>query len=95
LVRTYGINAFTPATIIDEAVLDREFLLIREQGYAIDREESAADGWCFAAPIWTSADRVAAAVSASFLKSRVRDEDNVIRAVRQAGEAISARLKTP
>lgn len=94
LLRTYGICAFTAHTITDEAQLDEEFCRVREQGYAIDREESTLDGCCLAAPMFTSTDRVTSAISVSFLKNRLRDEQAVIRAVCAAAKTISDQLKT-
>jgi len=93
LLRTYGINPFTPNTITDEAQLDEEYRRVREQGFAVDREESTLYGCCFAAPIWTSPDRVTAAISVSFPKARLCEEEVILNAVRGAAEAISGRLR--
>jgi IclR family acetate operon transcriptional repressor len=41
----------TPATIVEPAVLEREFLAIRERGYSVDLEEYAPGVCCLAAPV--------------------------------------------
>jgi DNA-binding IclR family transcriptional regulator len=89
LVRAYGLNAFTPQTITNPGELEREFARVREQGYAIDREESTPQGCCFGAPIRTGEGVVVAAISVSLPRSRVGQEEKIIEAVRQAAETIS------
>jgi DNA-binding IclR family transcriptional regulator len=92
LVRAYGINAFTPQTITNPVQLEQEFARVRDQGYAIDREESTPQGCCFGAPIRTAAGLVVAAISVSLPRSRVDQEEKIIEAVRQAAETISRNL---
>ncbi len=89
LLRAYGIVAFTPKTITDETRLHAEYARIREQGYAVDAEESTAEGHCVGAPIRARGDRVVAALSISCLKSRLVDEDKLVEAVRRAAEELS------
>jgi DNA-binding IclR family transcriptional regulator len=93
LLTTYGLHAFTPRTITDAALLDDEFRRVREQGYAVDREESTTGGYCFGAPIWVSATRVAAALSVSLPEARLTDERKLVDAVRRSARMISERLK--
>ena len=92
LLTTYGFHQFTPNTIGDAAVLDEEFRRVREQGYAVDREESTMDGCCFGAPIRTSSGHVDAALSISMPKTRLIDEERIVSAVKRAAHAISAEL---
>jgi len=89
LLRAYGIVAFTPQTITDETRLHAEYAHIREQGYAVDAEESTAEGHCVGAPIRTSGNRVVAALSISCLKSRLTNEEKLIEAVRRAADELS------
>ncbi len=91
LVTAYGIQAFTPQTIIDPTALDEEFARVREQGFAVDREESAPDGCCFGAPVWTSRNDVRAAVSLSLPKVRLADESKIIESVQRTARLISER----
>ena len=93
LLTTYGICAFTPRTITDSALLDEEFRCVRDRGFAVDREESTTDGCCFGAPIWTSADRVGAAISLSLPKVRLTGEQKIVDAVRRTAQAISTQLR--
>lgn len=92
LLTTYGFHQFTPRTISDAALLDEEYGKIREQGYAVDREESTLDGCCFGASIRTSPDRINAALSISLPKARLNDEEKLIVAVKRGARAISERL---
>ncbi len=55
----------TPNTLTDAGVLRRHLQTVREQGYAVDREEAALGVWCVAAAIWDYSARVVAAVSVS------------------------------
>ena len=92
LLTTYGFHQFTPNTINDAAVLEEEFQRVREQGYAVDREESTMDGCCFGVPIRTSSDEVRAATSISMPKTRVADEERIIAALKRATEGVSQQL---
>lgn len=47
----HPLESVTPATIVDRTRLDAEFETIREQGYAVDREEFTLGVSCVAAPI--------------------------------------------
>jgi IclR family acetate operon transcriptional repressor len=92
LLTTYGFHQFTANTINDAAVLDEEFRKAREQGYAVDREESTIDGCCFGAPIRTSRGHVGAALSISMPKTRLVDEARIVNALKRATDAISEKL---
>ncbi|MEO8027546.1 MAG: IclR family transcriptional regulator [Bryobacteraceae bacterium] len=95
ILAAYGSHRFTPHTIVDATVLDEELRKVREQGFAVDREESAMGGICFGAPIWTASDRVGAALSLSLPKDRATDEQKVVDAVQRTAKAISSELVTP
>jgi DNA-binding IclR family transcriptional regulator len=95
LLAAYGVHRFTSETIIDAASLDDQFRQVREQGFAVDREESAMGGICFGAPIWTSTNRVGAALSLSLPKDRATDEQKLIDAVRRTAKAISDECRSP
>jgi DNA-binding IclR family transcriptional regulator len=93
LLTTYGLHPFTPRTITDASLLEDEFRRVREQGYAADREESTAGGYCFGAPIWVSPTHVAAALSISLPEARLTDERRIVDAVRRTARSISDQLK--
>jgi IclR family acetate operon transcriptional repressor len=48
---THKLDPVTPQTITDRDKLQRELDEIREQGYALDREEFAPGLWCIAVPV--------------------------------------------
>jgi DNA-binding IclR family transcriptional regulator len=63
ILETYGLMKRTEKTLTDRAALLAEFEQIRQQGFALDREESASGGFCIAAAI--PGPRVVAAISVS------------------------------
>ena len=92
LLRSYGILQMTPKTITDETLLREEFRRVREQGYAVDNEETTMDGHCFGAPIMLADGEVLAAISMSLPATRVGSGkrqrqliDSVIRTARAIG----------
>jgi DNA-binding IclR family transcriptional regulator len=96
LLRSYGIWRFTGQTIIDRNDLDHEFARVRTQGFAVDREETIPDGNCFGVPIRGESDEVAAAISVSLPKARLRDarhEKAIVAALKATAAQISADLR--
>src|SRR5262249_22693493 len=97
LLRSYGVSSVTPQTITDEKEIAAEFERIRRRGYSTDIEETTPDGYCFAAPIFTSPGEVLAAVSMSTPKSRLGPkqwQDQVAEAIRRAAGAIGEGVST-
>jgi IclR family acetate operon transcriptional repressor len=95
LLRSYGIFPMTPKTITDETEIHEEFRRIREQGYAMDDEETTLGGRCFGAPILTPWGDVRAAISISVPKIRVGSaahQQKLIDAVTEAAAGISREL---
>jgi DNA-binding IclR family transcriptional regulator len=77
------LEAFTPHTITDPIVLERELGKVRRGGYALDREEITRGIMCVAAPIRNGEGDTVAAISIAFpayihAERGIRDE---IRAV--------------
>lgn len=96
LLRSFGIYRFTEHTLTDENDLIREYDGIREQGFAIDREEAVPEGVCFSAPIVGPNEQVAAAISLSMPKMRLRNvehEESIIAAVRAGARQIALDLR--
>jgi DNA-binding IclR family transcriptional regulator len=95
LLRSYGLYRFTPHTITDESELARQFEEIRARMFATDREESVSDGGCFAVPILGQSGEVAAAISMSIPKVRIRGEAHeqaIIKALHTTAGNIAADL---
>ncbi|SEW14677.1 IclR family transcriptional regulator [Natrinema salifodinae] len=74
MLSEHGLPRLTPRTITDREDLYAELEAIREQRYAVDREERLNGLRCLAAPITDDADRSIAAVSVSCPVHRVDDE---------------------
>lgn len=85
---------YTAHTIPDMPTLRQHLRQVRQQGYALDDEETSLGERCVAAPIFDYRGDVIAAISASGPVSRVTREymPEVISAVRQAAGKISRRL---
>lgn len=89
-----GLPGRTDRTITTIAALRAELRLIREQGYAVDNEESLVGLRCIAAPVFDDRNRVVAAVSASGASAEFNDASMpvILEAVTQTAQAISRRL---
>ena len=95
LIRSYGLYRFTEHTITDRTQLQREFDKAREMGFAADREESVADGYCFAVPIMAPNGEVPAGISVSLPKLRIKNaeqEELFARALKATAAKISEAL---
>lgn len=89
------LERFTPNTITDQADLRTELKAVREQGFALDREEITRGVVCVAAPILGSPDNVVGAVSIAFPSYIQTDRgiDAEIVAVCKSAAAISGILE--
>jgi IclR family KDG regulon transcriptional repressor len=65
-----GLTKSTRKTITEQPALEKELLLIRERGYAVDREESTEGACCVGSPIRNCSGAVIGAISASMQASR-------------------------
>jgi DNA-binding IclR family transcriptional regulator len=74
LLDVYGIYRATKNTLVDQLAIQNEFALVRERGYAEDREETVEGGYCIGAPIRNLERKVVAAISVSSPKFRVTPE---------------------
>jgi acetyl-CoA synthetase len=62
---TRGLKSFTPHTIIDPVGLEAELQRVRDDGFAVDREEFDENFCCVAAPIFDERGRFVAALGLS------------------------------
>jgi len=95
LLRSFKIYRFTEHTITDQRTLSQEYERIRQQKYAIDREECTYEGVCFSVPVFDPAGQVSSAISVSVPKSRVRDseyEGQIIAALHRTAERLKQDL---
>jgi DNA-binding IclR family transcriptional regulator len=87
------LKPFTPATITDLDVLERELAAIRERGIAYDREEIVPGLTCVAAPIRTEEGKAIAAMSVSIPSYRFADgEAGYVEMIRGAALRVSRKL---
>jgi IclR family acetate operon transcriptional repressor len=95
LLRSFKIYRFTDHTITDPRALDQEYKVVRNQRFAVDREECATDGICFSVPIFGPTDEVSAAISLSMPKFRLRGEEHeatIIAALRMTASTLARDL---
>lgn len=96
IFQVYGLYPRTERTIVDRLALLAEFEQIRQQGYALDREESIVGGCCFGAPLYDERQHVVASISISVPVIRITPEREaeMIQAIvdtsRQASAAIQS-----
>lgn len=88
------LEPFTPHTLADPSRLKKQLPRIREQGYAVDDQESYLGARCIGAPIFDANGKVAAAVSVSAPNTRITPSQvpTFAKAVRKTAAEISAQL---
>src|SRR5665648_547409 len=88
------LRRLTENTITDEEELEKELGKVREQGFALDREENAKDVRCIAAPIRNYQGKVIAAISISSPIFRIdkKAQNNLKGALIETSEKISKRV---
>ena len=84
----------TENTITDKMELEQELDKVREQGFALDREENEKDVRCVAAPIMNYQGKVIAALSISSPIFRIdkNAQNNLKEAIIETSKKISMRL---
>lgn len=90
-VRAQDRQPYTPHTIVDIDALAAELKTVREQGFAVDREELIEGLICVAAPVLHGA-RLLGAVSVSGPALRLQDAGRVASEVCEAARRIAAAL---
>lgn len=88
------LSRLTENTITDKRELEKELDKVREQGFALDREENEKDVRCVAAPIRNHQGKVIAAISISSPIFRLDKnvQNNLKDAIIETSEKISKRL---
>jgi DNA-binding IclR family transcriptional regulator len=84
----------TENTITDRRELEKELNKVKEQGFALDREENEKDIHCIAAPIRNYQGKVIAAISISGPAFRIDEntQNKLKRALLETSKKISERL---
>jgi len=92
--RKIGFPRFTPSTITRLANLKKELERIREQGYALDQEETVEGLTCVAGPVLDHSGRVVAAFGVAGPATRLTPSvlPDIVRLVRTTSQKISFRL---
>ncbi len=92
-VDNYGLEAFTPRTIIDPVTLETHLSKVRALGVATDLEEFAENLHCVAAQIKGEGDKIEGAIGLSTMAQNARSElPRLVDLVRRAAEEASAVL---
>ena len=92
---------FTDKTIVTRANLDREFMSIKKNGYAIDNEEHEIGVRCVAAPVRNNNSVVIGAVSVSIPTVRLTDKkiphyrDIIVRAAGEISKKMGCNSELP
>ena len=89
-----GLPGLTEKTITDKGELEKELDKVREQGFALDREENEKNVCCVATPIRNHQGKVIAALSISSPTFRIDKnvQNNLKEALLKTSEKISKRL---
>jgi DNA-binding IclR family transcriptional regulator len=94
MLEVYGLIRRTEKTIVDRRALFEEYAVIRQRGYAFDRQETVLGGLCIGAPIMVKDRRVAAAISVStpLVRMTAEREAEIIEAVVETARRASREL---
>jgi len=89
-----GLPRLIEKTITDKGTLEKELAEVREQGFALDREENEKDVCCIAAPIKNYQGKVIAAISISSPVYRIdiNKQNHLKEALIEITKKISKRL---
>lgn len=91
-----GLRSFTPHTITSPQALGRELERVRQDGYAVDREEFDENFCCVSAPIFDAGGRFVAALGMSTTAHIFdADREHLADAVRGVARRAAARVITP
>ncbi len=93
-LRKQGIEKLTEHTITSEEALLSELEEVRQQGYAVDAEESEIGLTCYAAPIYNNSGKAIAAISLSGPTTRMKiNSKEITETIKDIAKRISKSLK--
>ena len=93
ILQRKGLTALTPHTITDPTMMEQELERVRQDGFAVDREEIEEGLMCLAAPVRDSTGKTVAAISMAGPVTRVAPRlDTFGEQVRAISAAVSAAL---
>jgi len=78
MIDQYHFTQYTPTTIMNKKALIQEINLIRDQGYAIDNEESEDGLYCISVPVKENEFNAVAAISLSGPAERMKPNQTAI-----------------
>lgn len=92
--KKHEIQRFTEHTITDPEEFLEEVKRIREQGYAVDNEESEIGLTCYAVPIYNANNEAIAAISLSGPTTRMKkNSEDVISSIMHTAKEISKSIR--
>jgi len=94
IIKTIGLKSFTPTTITQSSILEREFEKIRENGFSESDGELIEGTQGIAAPIFSFSGRVVASIGVSVPQHRGEGENRrlLIQSLTEAAEQITQEL---
>jgi len=94
IVKGKGLEKYTENTITNEEELEKEFLKIRKQGYAVDNMEHEEGVRCVAGPIRDYNGKVIASMSISGPAFRINESNipNIAKKVKECCDCISEEM---
>lgn len=87
-----ALEKYTHSTMVDKKQIMNHIQMVRQKGYAIDREEVEAGLTCYGAPIFDELAHCIAAISLSIPTFRIEDEEKMIQIVKEAASDISSKF---
>lgn len=91
-LRTHPLRALTRRTIVDARKLEREFVRIRSQGYALDQGEFADGVACVSAPLSENDVAIAAVTLSAPLERFLRNKRQLIEAVLTVSQSLTSEV---
>lgn len=97
LYKTAGLEKMTDHTIVSVPKLEAELEIVRQKGFATDRQENEIGAYCVGMPIFGPFNEVAGAISVSGVIQRMTPDfvAEVVGLLREHTEKISQKLGRP
>lgn len=87
------LEQYTEQTLTDPEAFLKEIRQVREQGYAVDNEESNLGLFCVAVPLMDAGGHIVAAMSLSGqTQFMVKNQDAILKRLRETQQALTAQL---